>query len=90
MTAQNDPQKTSDFDSVLKLVYTTVNEQLSQLFKGMVKSATGKLVSLDGQPQSFEDHGAGAYQKQAVERESIRYLLSDVNELTSNFFTNLN
>ena len=82
------PRRTAEYDSVIAGVYKIVNDHLERLFEGMVKSATGRLVILDGQCQGYEDQGA--YQKQAVERESIRYLLSDVNELTSNFIVNIN
>jgi len=99
MTAEIEPLKTcdfgdqqrqaSEFDSVIKIVYNTVNEQLAQLFEDMVKSATRKLVLLDEQQfQSFENEGA--YDKQALERESIRYLLSDTQNISSSFFININ
>jgi len=81
-------RETAEFDSVLKIVYNTVNEQLSQLFEGMVKTATGKLVLMEEQFQSFENQGA--YEKQALERESIRYLLNDTKNISSRFFININ
>jgi hypothetical protein len=81
-------RQNAEFDSVIGRIFGTVNEHLERLFEGMVKSATGKLVLLDGQSQNYEDKGA--YQKQALERESLRYFLSDVNELTSNFIVNVN
>jgi len=81
-------RETAEFDAVLKVVYSTVNEQLSQLFEDMVKSATGKLVLLDGQFQSFDDQVA--YEKQTRERESIRYLLNDAKNISSSFLININ
>ena len=46
--------KATEFDSVTESVYKTLNEQLMQLFAGMVKSATGKLVVLESQLYSYE------------------------------------
>jgi hypothetical protein len=80
--------KATDFDSVTESVYKTLNEQLTQLFAGMVKSATGKLVALESQLYSYESQEE--CKRQSRERESIRYLLSDSNNIISKFFININ
>lgn len=80
--------KNTEFDSVIESVYTTLNEQLMQLLDGMVNSATGKLVVLESQQsncQSFEESD-----RQSRERESIRYLLNNSNNISSTFFITFN
>ncbi len=80
--------KATEFDSVIESVYKTLNEQLMQLFDGMVKSATDKLVVLESQLYSYENQKE--CERQSLERESIRYLLSNSNNITSKFFININ
>jgi hypothetical protein len=80
--------KATEFDSVIESVYKTLNEQLMQLFNGMVKSATGKLVVLESQLYSYENQEE--CERQSLERESIRYLLSDSNNISAKFFININ
>ena len=80
--------KATEFDSVIESVYKTLNEQLMQLFDGMLKSATGKLVVLESQLYSYENQEE--CERQSLKRESIRYFLSDSNNITSKFFKNIN
>ena len=80
--------KTTEFDSVIESVYKTLNEQLIQLIAGMVKNATGKLVVLESQLYSYENQEEG--ERQSRERESIRYLLNNSNNVSSKFFININ
>ncbi len=78
----------TEFDSVIESIYKKLNEQLSQLFDGMVKSATGKLVVLES--QLFSNESQEECERQSRERESIRYLLSNSNNTSSRFFININ
>ena len=80
--------KTTEFDSVIERVYTSLNEQLMQLLDGMVSSATGKLVVLEAQQYSYESHEE--CERQSRERESIRYLLNNSNNISSAFFITFN
>lgn len=80
--------KATEFGSVIDQVYSTLDEQLRQLFESMIKSATGKLIILEDQTQDHEN--PDAYEKVVLERESIRYLLNDTNNISSKFFTNIN
>jgi len=65
----------TEFDSVIVSIYKKLNEQLTQLFAGMVKSATGRLVVLES--QLFNNESQEECERQSRERESIRYLLSN-------------
>jgi hypothetical protein len=85
---ESKPRLNADYDPIIARTHKIVNEHLERLFADMVKTATGRLVSLDGKTQGYDEQGD--YKKQALERESFRYLLSDVNELTSNFIVNVN
>ena len=77
----------TEFDSVIESIYKKLDEQLTQLFAAMVKSATGKLVVLESQLFSYESQKE--CERQSRERESIRYFLSDSNNITSKFFINI-
>ena len=78
----------TEFDSVIESIYKKLNEQLTQLFAAMVKSATGKLVVLES--QLFSNESQEECERQSRERESIRYLLSNSNNISSKFFININ
>ena len=78
----------TEFDSVIESIYKKLNEQLTQLFAAMVKSATGKLVVLES--QLFSNKSQEECERQSQERESIRYLLSNSNNISSKFFININ
>lgn len=78
----------TEFDSVIESIYITLNEQLMQLFSDMVKCATGKLVVLESQLYSYESQEE--CERQSRERESLRYLLNDSNNISSKFFININ
>lgn len=78
----------SVFDSVIDRVNTSLNEQLMQLFDGMVTCATGKLVELE--KQQFKCQSLEASDRQARERESIRYLLNNASAVSAAFFKSFN
>ena len=78
----------TEFDSVIESIYKKLNEQLTQLFAAMVNSATGKLVVLES--QLFSNASQEECERQSRERESIRYLLSNSNNISSKFFININ
>jgi len=78
----------TEYDSVIDSVYTSLNEQLMQLFDGMVKSGTSKLVVLESQLYSCESKEER--ERQSRERESIRYLLNNSNNISSSFFIAFN
>jgi len=80
--------KSTEFDSVIESVYTSLNEQLMQLLDGMVKSATSKLVVLESQQYNCESQEER--ERQSGERESIRYLLNNSNNISSAFFITFN
>jgi len=78
----------TEFDSVIESIYKKLNEQLTQLFAAMVKSATGKLVVLES--QLFSNESQEVCERRSRERVSIRYLLSNSNNISSKFFININ
>jgi len=80
--------KATEFDSVIERVYTSLNEQLMQLFDGMVNSATGKLAVLESQQYNCESQEER--ERQSRERESIRYLLNNSNNISAAFFITFN
>jgi len=84
----NGQPKATQYDSVIERAYTSLNEQLMQLFDGMLKSATSKLVVLES--QQFKCVSMEEGDRQAHERESIRYLLNNSNNISSAFFIAFN
>ena len=80
--------KATEYDSVIERAYTSLNEQLMQLFDGMVKSATSKLVVLES--QQYNCVSQEERERQSHERESIRYLLNNSNNISSAFFITFN
>lgn len=80
--------KATKYDSVTERVYTSLNEQLMQLLDGMVKSATSKMVVLESQQYNCESEEER--ERQSRERESIRYLLNNSNNICSAFFITFN
>ena len=84
----NGQPKATEYDSVIERVYTALNEQIMLLFDGMVKSAASKLVVLESQQFNCVSMEEG--DRQAHERESIRYLLNNSNNISSAFFITFN
>ena len=80
--------KSTEFDLVIENIYKSLNEQLMQLVDCMVKSATSKLLVLESQLYSYESQEE--CERQSRKRESIRYLLSNSNNICSTFFINFN
>lgn len=80
--------KATEFDSVIDSVYNSLNEQLMQLIDCMVKSATSKMLVLESQLYSYESQDE--CKRQSRVQESIRYLLSNSNNISSTFFINFN
>jgi hypothetical protein len=84
----DEQSQATEYDSVIDRIFTSLNEQLMQLFDGMVKSATSKLVVLESQLYSCESQEER--ERQSRERESIRYLLNNSNKISSSFFIRFN
>jgi hypothetical protein len=84
----NEQPKATEYDPAIEIAYTSLNEQLMQLFDGMLKSATSKLVVLESQQFNCVSMEEG--DRQAHERESIRYLLNNSNNISSAFFIAFN
>ena len=84
----DEQSKATEFDSVIERIYTSLNEQLMQLFDGMVNSATGKLVVLESQQYNCESLEES--DRHSRERETIRYLLNNSTNISSTFFITFN
>ncbi len=84
----DEQSRATEYDSVIDRVYTSLSEQLMQLFDGMVKSATSKLVVLESQLYSCESQEE--CERQSRERESIRYFLNNSSNISSAFFITFN
>ncbi|MFK5983935.1 MAG: DUF1631 family protein [Pseudomonadota bacterium] len=84
----NEQPGATEYDSVIERLYTSLSEQLMQLFDGMVKSATSKLVILESQQYSCDSQEE--CERQSRERESIRYLLNNSKNIGSAFFITFN
>jgi len=80
--------KATEYDPAIERAYTSLNEQLMQLFDGMLKSATSKLVVLES--EQYNCVSQEERERQSHERESIRYLLNNSNNISSAFFIAFN
>ena len=80
--------KATEYDPAIERAYTSLNEQIMQLFDGMLKSAASKLVVLES--QQYNSVSQEERERQSHERESIRYLLNSSNNISSAFFIAFN
>ncbi|MBT8134411.1 MAG: DUF1631 domain-containing protein, partial [Gammaproteobacteria bacterium] len=80
--------KATEYDPVIERAYTSLNDQLMQLFDGMVKNAASKLVVLES--QQYNCVSEQERERQSHQRESIRYLLNNSNDISTAFFITFN